>query len=354
MNLLHRAATIFAALSLCFATGCYLDRMTWHYGDLQELGGDADALLEEADGLSEEELQEREEELKKLSKTTVAPYTINAGDGISIVVYNHADLSINTVVTPDGYIGMVLIGQIKISGLTMEQAAKKIEQELSKYIRNPKVGISPTSIQSETVTLSGAVNKPGMYKISNGMRLADIVAMASGTSVRLYGGQAMDAADFEKSVFVRDGKTIHLDFSRAIKQGDPLHNILLRKGDYIYIAAKDDSMVYVVGDVEKPQQRLWHKGLGVLELLADCNWLNETHWSNVIIIRGGLNNPKMYKVDLDGILCGKKHNVQIQPGDIVYMPHDSISEYNVFIRKLFPTAQLVNMVTTPMFWYTRF
>ena len=31
-----------------------------------------------------------------------------------------------------------------------------------------------------------------------------------------------------------------------------------------------------------------------------------------------------------------------------------MTEYNVFIRKLFPTFQLVNMISTPMFWYSKF
>ena len=354
MKLSHRNITIAVALVLCLLSGCYWDRLTWNYGDLQELGKDADALLEESPGLSEEERKEREKVLENLDKEPMPPYTINAGDNIAIVIYNNPDLSTNTIVTPDGYIGMVLVGQIKVSGMTLAQAAKALEQALSKYIRNPKVGVSPTSIQSEKVTISGAVNKSGMYNISNGMRLADLIAMAGGTAARLYDGQTLDAADFENSVFIRGNKTIPLNFDLAIKRGNHLHNVMLRKGDYIYIATKDDSMVYLLGDVDKSKRQTYHENLTLLELLATAGGMNETRWSNAIIIRGGINNPKMYKVDLDGILCGKKPNIKLHAGDIVYLPHDNISEYNVFIRKLFPTAQLVNMITTPMFWYTRF
>ena len=64
MSLCHRIAVIFAALALCLSTGCYWDRLTWNYGDMQELSDGADALVEESYGLSEAELLERENELK--------------------------------------------------------------------------------------------------------------------------------------------------------------------------------------------------------------------------------------------------------------------------------------------------
>ena len=353
MKMFHRLALLSSALLIFITGGCYWDRLTWQYGDVEELDGQAQAVIEQND-TNAGELQKREELLEKMEREVIKPYTINSGDQLAIKVYDHSDLSIQTMVTPDGYIGMVLVGQIKLSGLTLAQAGQKIEQALSKYIRNPKVGVSPVTISSETVTILGAVNKSGMYTISNGMRLADLFALAGGLATRLYNGQSLEAADFEKSIFVRDNKIVPINFTIAVKQGLRPHNMLLHKGDYIYVASKDDSMVYSIGDFASPKQLTYREGMTLLDLVASSGGMKETHWSNVIILRGGLNNPKMYKVDLDGILCGKKPNVRLNAGDIVYMPHDSISEYNVFIRKLFPTFQLFNMLMTPAFLYTRF
>ncbi len=337
--------TVSAALLL--GTGCY-DRYTGNYDEVPELEIES-ALIEESEDSGKEE-EERIQQLEALEKESEDVYTINSGDNVSITVYNHSDLAVKTTVTPDGYVGMVFIGQVKVAGLTLEQASQLIEEKLSKYIRNPKVGISPYEIRSETVTIAGAVMRPGMYDISNGMRLADLFAKAGGAATRFYDGQTLDATDLDKSIFLRRNKLVPLDFQQAIATGQTPHNVLLRKGDYIYIAPREDSVVYLAGDVKKPYRRIWEKSMGVLELLSDAGWINETHWSHVIIIRGGFANPKMYKVDLDGILAGKKRNVPLQPGDVVYMPHDNISEYNVFVRKLLPTGQLLNMLTTPMTW----
>ena len=70
----------------------------------------------------------------------------------------------------------------------------------------------------------------------------------------------------------------------------------------------------------------------------------DTHWKHVIIIRDGLANPKLYKVDVDGILAGKCRNVALKAGDIVYVPKDDLSEFNVFVKKLLPSAQLFSLI----------
>ena len=326
-------------------TGCY-NRWTGNYDELPELTGEENAVLESS-ALSPEEQQKRLEELRKLADEKPPAYTINSGDKLEISVYNHPDLSSKITVTPDGHLGMVLVGQIKVAGLTIAEASAKVEEALSRYIRNPKVGLSLYEIGSQTATIAGAVMHSGIYPIDDGMRLADLFAKAGGGVSRHYDGQTMNAADLEHSFFIRNHKMLPVNFARAIEQGDPLHNIPMHRGDYVYIAARDNSMVYLIGEVKRPGRQVWTRQLGLLELLSAAGWLNETYWKNAIIIRGGLAQPQMYKVDLDGILRGDVPNIAVRPGDIVYVPRDNISEYNVFIRKLMPTAQLVNMMLTP-------
>jgi len=329
-------------------TGCY-DRWTGSYDKVPEMTAEESAVIETAE-LSDAEHHAQLELLQKIADSPEDPYTINAGDKLDIKVYNHPDLSSTAIVTPDGYVGMMLVGQLKISKLTLQQASEKIEKALSKYIRNPKVGVSPVLIVSETATISGSVSSPGIYPIANGMRLADLFAKAGGASSRYYDGQTLEAADYNSSMFIRNNQIIPVDFTKAIETGDPLHNILLRRGDYVFIAARDNSMVYLIGQIKSPGRQVWTRQLGLLEALSAAGWMQETHWRNVILIRGGVNNPTMYKIDIDSIIRGTKKNLPLKSGDIVYVPHDNISEYNVFIRKLIPTAQLINMMLTPATW----
>ncbi len=344
------------ALALVAMGACYPNRWTGNYETFPDYSESQSAILDETQ-LSEEEKAKRDAELRHWNEMPEPEYTINAGDEVRIVVYDHEDLSFSTVVTPDGNIGMVFLGQVKVAGLTLAEAARRIETGLADYVKKPAVGISPVQISSERVTITGATKAPGMYNISNGMRLADLYALSGGSSERLFDGQVLDAADLVNSMFARrvkdkNGKeryeVLPIDFRRAIELGDTDHNVLLRKGDYVYIAVRSESMVCLIGDAMTPHKRLWDNNLGILELLTTGGWVKETYWSNAILIRGGVANPTIYKIDIDSILAGRKPNVALAPGDIVYLPKDNISEYNVFVRKLLPTAQLFNTLTTPV------
>lgn len=338
ISLAQSALSSLAALLL--SSGCY-NRYTSNFNEYPTLEESRSAIVDRT-GMSEADLAAQLAELKRIDAIPMDEYRINAGDSISIIVYNHSDLSVTTVVTPDGYIGLVFAGQIKVAGLTLKQAADAITAALQDYIKNPAVGVSPVKINSQTASIAGAVKQPGMYNISNDMRLTDLFAQAGGAAARYYDGQTLDAADLKNSLFIRDGEIIKLDFFKAIERGDRWHNVRLRKGDYVYIAVRSESMVCLIGEVNNPHKRLWDKNLGVLELLATGGHLKDNHWQYAVIIRGGVNNPTMYRVDLDAILQGRSPNVYLDPGDIVYVPKDDISEYNVFVRKLLPTPQLIN------------
>ena len=113
-------------------------------------------------------------------------------------------------------------------------------------------------------------------------------------------------------------------------------------------------MVTLLGEVYNPHRRIWNQTLGLLELIAESGGLKETYWRYAVIMRGPVTNQTYYRADLDEILLGKKPNIMLEPGDIVYVPRDNISEYNVFIRKLMPTGQLINLYLTPGFFWLRF
>ena len=347
--------TLISVLAATFVlAGCYSDRWTGNYDDIPELGLEA-IKAERASRNTPAAQKEREAILKKIAAEPLPPYTINGGDKIEVMVYSHPDLSVKTVVTPDGYLGLVLVGQVKVKGLTLAEASAKIEKVLSRYIRNPRVGLSPYEIGSETATITGAVHKAGIYPITDGMRLADLFAKAGGGASRYYDGQTVSAVDYDSSLFLRDQKPVPVDFRRAIEKGDPLHNLRLRSGDYVFVAGRDDSMVYLTGEVKKTVKRVWDDKMGLLELLTAGEGLLENHWSHAIIIRNGGGKGNVFKVNLDGIFRGTVPDIRLRPGDIVYIPHDNISEYNVGVRKLFPTAQLINMLLSPFTWlYSQF
>lgn len=334
------------AFVCAFAAGCYVDRFTRNYNSVFELNNASDdsAVLDETgrDAAAEARIKKR---LMELAMEEEPVYRMNAGDEIEIRVYGHDDIGLLTRIGPDGTVGLAFVGQIKLSGHTIAEGSDMIRDGLAPYVKNPVVSISVKEIVSETATIAGACGRPGVYGISNSTRIADIYAMAGSSAERLFNGVDVDVADLEHSIIMRNGEILPVDFRKAIEQGDTLHNIRIRKSDYIYIAQRLEAFVTICGDVKNPHRRLYEPGMGLIETLTGAGWMLETHWKNCIIIRDGLSNPKLYKVDVDGILAGKKRNVTLKSGDIIYVPKDDLAEFNVFVRKLLPSTQLIHLLT---------
>ena len=338
-----------AALAVLFfaLSGCYLDRMTYNYDSVFEATNtDDDSAIIEETGRDEETTARNRKRLQELEMEEEPSYHMNAGDEIEIRVYDHPDLEMVTRIGPDGMIGFAFMGQVKLSGLTIAEGADAIRDGLAPYVKNPVVSITIKTILSETATISGACAKPGVYQVSNATRLADLYAMAGSSAARLFNGVTVDVADFEHSLIIRNGQILPVDFKKAIAEGDLLNNVRIRKGDYVFIAQRMESSVIICGEVRNPHKRLFEQGMGLIETLTSAGWMTDLHWKHVIIIRDGLVHPKLYKVDVDGILAGKCRNILLKAGDIIYVPKDDISEYNVFVKKLMPTAQLFNLLST--------
>ena len=343
-----RILTSAAVAAFMVLAGCYSDRLTSNYETTPELNieSEDDAIIGES-GHDPETIARNEKRLRDIEAEEEPAYKLNAGDEIEIRVYDHPDIGMRTRIGPDGVVGIAFMGEVKLSGLTIAEGAEYIRKGLAPYVKNPVVSITIVEVKSETATIAGSCAKPGVYGVTHATRLADFYAMAGSSACRLFNGVNIDVADLHHSVFVRNGEVLPVDFIKAIDKGDDVHNIHVRKGDYVFIAQRMEASVVICGEVNNPHKRLFEPGMGLVEVLTSAGWMKETHWKHVIIIRDGISNPKMYKVDVDGILAGKCRNVSLKPGDIVYVPRDDVAEYNVFVRKLLPTAQLIGLVTQP-------
>ena len=160
---------LFLALVSCgisLLTACY-NRSTANFEQFPDINNLPSGVVDQA-GLTEEDKRRQLEYLKFLDSQKEPVYRINAGDKISIRVYSHPDLIMESLVTPDGAIGVMFAGQVQVAGLTLEEASEKIKKVYAQYIKNPELGVFAIDVRSQTATIAGAVNNPGMFVISNG------------------------------------------------------------------------------------------------------------------------------------------------------------------------------------------
>ncbi|WP_311947709.1 polysaccharide biosynthesis/export family protein [Mucilaginibacter terrae] len=131
------------------------------------------------------------------------------------------------LVDNSGNIELPVLGKIKVSGLTTEQAREEIRGKASKLFRDPTVNLRFANFR---ITVMGEVAKPGVYVASNEkVNILDALGLAG--DLTIYGKR-------ENIVLIRqfeDGsrKMIRLDITKSDILNSPYY--YLRQNDYLYI-----------------------------------------------------------------------------------------------------------------------
>ena len=290
-----------------------------------------------------------QEELKALHVVNPTPYEIHPGDTFTLSVYNQPSLTTSLLIAPDGTSSLPLVGILKLGGMNLEDASQLIQYRLTRYLRDPLVTLTPTSMSGFYFTIAGRVNHPGNFPVSIGQtKLLDAFALSGGLEVGLFHGDSVELADLDNAFIKRNGKKLPVNFKKLIYEGDDLHNIPLLSGDYIYIPSTMSGSVIFLGEVKDNSYVGFREGLTLLQGLSYVGGIiTDTHSTYVKVIRGGVENTVVYTVDLDEILNGRMKDFALEANDIVFVPQDDVTKWNTIIRKLLPTLQFVNMLAGP-------
>ncbi len=171
---------------------------------------------------------------------------LGPSDGLKITVYGSPDLTLETKVSQSGSITFPLIGEVKVGGLVVAEAEKKIASMLvtGGFLRTPQVNILVTASQSQMVSVLGQVAKPGLYPVDGKHNLTAILALA--------GGVIPDGGDIVLLIRNRGGKTTKeaIDLVAMVRSGDLNKNLDLRTDDVVYVERAPRFFIY--GEVQKP------------------------------------------------------------------------------------------------------
>jgi polysaccharide export outer membrane protein len=167
------------------------------------------------------------------SEIETGSYKINAGDVLSLQVWNEPSLSSEQFsVRPDGFVSIPVIGEIRASKKTIVELQASIAKGLSRYLKDqPTVVVSVLASNGNLVYVLGKVGRPGAFPINGPMDVTQALAFA--------GGLNSFAAENKIKVLRRDdsGQQRSIKFKYGqVKDGDKLEtNILLKSGDVVLV-----------------------------------------------------------------------------------------------------------------------
>jgi len=261
-------------------------------------------------------------------------YQLGPGDVVEIEIVGEANSTATVNVGPDGKIYYSLLPGTFVWGLTLAEAKKAIEAGFRPYQRvEPEINLVLRGVSSRRIWVLGNVEAPGILTLATPMTVLEAVSAAGGVSANP--GYSQDAADLANSFVMREGQRLPVDLDALFRKGDLTQNIYVQPGDYLYIRPSVARNVYVLGAVQLPNIVPYKERLSVVGAVATVGGpIKYAQLSQVAIIRGSLANPTIAVVDFGDIIKGKRPNVPLQPGDIVYVP---FTPY----KKLFEFAELI-------------
>lgn len=203
-------------------------------------------------------------------------YILGAGDILTINLGNITSDEVQQQISSQGDIMLPTVGKIKIAGLTVSQAEKKVTEECAKYFRNHDVRIQINQVRKIEVYLVGQVHQPGIYLCYAGTTVSQLLQLTS----RLLFGDPSIAGFGERQFYNRT---------------NPLFNEVLPEGSVRRVELKRQNGETIIVDLTK----VIIKGMKELDpLLEHGDVVRIPPMKKSVIVKGGVN-PGRYEI-LDG------------------------------------------------------
>ncbi len=205
-----------------------------------------------------------------LKMATPINYVLGPGDEIQVTVYGVQEYNGNLPVSVEGKISIEYVGQITVSGMTIEAATQKIKAAIAKVYSTVRSGQSQVSvslgkIRTIKITVVGG-KQPGNYSISS---LATVY-----NALHLAGGPGKNGS-YRNIELIRNNKVYkNIDIYRFLVKGDQSDNVSLKENDVIRIPAYSQR-VTVEGEVKRPGIFEMKKGEKFSDLLNFASGFNE-------------------------------------------------------------------------------
>jgi len=278
-------------------------------------------------------------------------YLIGVGDVIQVSVAGKPEFTAlipngttkvqGSRVDGTGSIHLPFLGAVKVAGLTITQAREKLQNSLQKYVKEPSVVIEVADYRSQPLYLLGQFKNSGTYYLDRPLTLVQGLSFGNGFD---------PSANLRSARISRAGRIMRVDLADLLLSGDARQNIWLQAGDTIYVPDNRNQQVFVFGAVKKPGPVPFPTtGLNLAQAIAAADFRDAGYdMKHLRVIRSlSPTRGELMVVDFDRILRGEAVPLQLQDGDIVYVPKNAFGNWNDAIAEMLPTLQAISAALQP-------
>lgn len=294
---------------------------------------------------------------------TPEPYTAGVGDILSIVVWDHPELVFPTqtysigsayeipnysgaanvpgyVVSPAGTIQFPYAGVLTVLGRTPDQIRGELSKQLKGVVNMPQVTVRVLAFRSKRVYLDGEVKTPGPQNI-------DDVPMTLVEALNRAGGVNVTTGDNSRIRIARSGKNYFVNLPALLQQGIDPARVMLRNGDIVRVEQREDSKVFVTGEVVRPSTILPRNGrLTLNEAIGEAGGVNpvSADAKELYVIRKNVDGEAEV-FHLDGkspVSLALAESFELKPKDVVYVDAAGVVRWSRVINQLLPSGNFFN------------
>ena len=302
-------------------------------------------------------------------------YIIGPGDVLDLKLFDAEELSGALEVLNDGSVPLPLVGSVRLSGFTLQQATLWVQQLMSKELLRPDLQLRVVKPRPIRVALVGQVERPGIYSLTT----SETVQTEGGPATRLSGlptvvdaiqkaGGITQNANLRGVVLQRrlpgteseiSYKQAELDLLDLVLDGNQTQNPFLFDGDTIRIYEADETSeeaielaavnlspqtisVNVIGEVENPGRVELQANTPLVQAVLTAggpkNWRAST--GNVELVRINRNGSatlKKFRIDL-GEGASNDKNPPLRDGDSVKVNRSTLGR----------ASDAINSVSQPL------
>jgi polysaccharide biosynthesis/export protein len=156
-------------------------------------------------------------------------YQIQPGDVMEVHYRYTPEYDQTVTVQPDGYITLNLVGNVKVSQATVEEARTAIIKQASERLNQPEVSITLKDFQKPYFVVAGQVVSPGKFDMRENTTALQAVMMAGGfkdtaksSKIVLFRKINSDTAEVKVLDLNKMEKTSSLERDIALQNGDML------------------------------------------------------------------------------------------------------------------------------------
>lgn len=216
-------------------------------------------------------------------------YRLGPGDAVFIDVYGASQKTIESTVSPDGYVTIEDYGPVQVSGLTVSQANAKLRSTLGSRYSSSQIKLTVGETRSIMVNVMGEVKAPGTYTLSAFATVFHALYMAGGTN---------DLGTLRNIKVYRNNRLVSVvDIYDYMLNGKLTGNVRLADNDVIVVGPYD-CLVNITGKVKRPMWYEMKKNESIGSVLKYAGgFTGDAYTKSVRVIRKTGKEYSVYNVD---------------------------------------------------------